>query len=278
MIIDSHQHFWKYDPAVHAWIDDRMSTIRRDFLPSDLKPLLDKNRIDGCIAVQADQSEDETNFLLELAKSYPFIKAVVGWIDLWDENLDERLSKYADNRKLAGFRHILQAEEPEKMLEPAFLHGIGTLGKHNYTYDILIYPRHLDAAIKLVQSFPDQKFVVDHIAKPHIKDRIYEPWKSKMKEIAGYSNVWCKISGMVTEADWENWKQEDLKPYLDFIFGIFGTKRLLFGSDWPVCLVAASYHETYAVIDGYLSDFSENEKRDVLGRNATDFYGLSPHD
>jgi len=276
MIIDAHQHFWKYNPETHAWIDDGMKAIRRDFLPSDLKSHLLENGIDGCVSVQADQTERETHFLLEFAENYPFIKAVVGWVDLWSNNLEERLADFSGYQKLAGFRHILQAEEPERMLEPAFLRGIETLQKHGYTYDILIYPRHLDAAIKLVRLFPDQKFVVDHLAKPHIKNQVFEPWKSKMRELSTSGNVWCKISGMVTEADWNHWKPDDLHPYMDFIFGIFGTKRLLFGSDWPVCLLAGSYTEVYSVLEEYLSGFSSDEKHDVLGRNAMDFYGIRP--
>lgn len=274
MIIDAHQHFWKYDPVTHAWIDDGMKAIRRDYLPSDLQPHLEEHGIDGCVAVQADQTEDETLFLLDLAENYPFIKAVVGWIDLWSDNLEERLANLSGFQKLAGFRHILQAEEPERMLEPSFLRGIGTLQKYKYTYDILIYPRHLDAALNLVRRFPDQKFVVDHLAKPSINDRVFEPWQSKMKELAQSENVSCKISGMVTEADWQNWTPEDLRPYMDFIFGIFGTKRLLFGSDWPVCLLAGSYGEVYSVIENYMAGFSADEKQDVLGNNAEKFYDI----
>jgi L-fuconolactonase len=278
MVIDSHQHFWKYDPETHAWIDDNMQVIRRDFLPPDLHPHLDEYSIDGCVAVQADQSEVETRFLLELAENYPFIKAVVGWIDLWSDNLEDRLDHFSGYQKLSGFRHILQAEEPERMLEPVFYRGMDALQKYGYAYDILIYPKHLDAALKLVQTFPDQKFVIDHLAKPHIKDQIYEPWKSKMQEISEFGNVWCKISGMVTEAHWNNWKPDDLHPYMDFIFGIFGTKRLLFGSDWPVCLLAASYGDVWSVVKNYLEGFSEDEQGDVLGRNAAEFYGFPQND
>ncbi len=275
MIIDSHQHFWKYNPRTHAWIDDKMKVIRRDFMPGDLKSLLDNLSIYGCIAVQADQSEEETEFLLKLAKRYPFIKAVVGWIDLWDEKLEERLEKFSGRPKLAGFRHILQSEDPEKMLEPVFLRGMKTLQKNGYTYDILIYPKHLDAAIELVRRCPDQKFVVDHLAKPDIKNQIFETWAEKMTQLAKSENVCCKVSGLVTEADWNHWKPSDLKPYLDTVFEMFGTRRLLYGSDWPVCLLAGSYKEVYSVVTDYLSDFAAGERKDVMGENAVRFYGIS---
>lgn len=275
MIIDSHQHFWKYNPRTHAWIDDTMQVIRRDFMPGDLKPLLDDLSIDGCVAVQADQTEEETEFLLNLAERYPFIKAVVGWIDLWDEKLEERLEKFSEMPKLVGFRHILQAEEPGKMLEPAFLRGMKTLQKNGYTYDILIYPKHLNAAIELVRRCPGQKFVVDHLAKPDIKKQIFEPWAEKMGQLAKSENVCCKVSGLVTEADWNHWKPSALKPYLDTVFEVFGTRRLLYGSDWPVCLLAGSYKEVYSVVTDYLGDFSTGERKDVMGENAVRFYGIS---
>jgi L-fuconolactonase len=275
MVIDSHQHFWKYDPETHAWIDDRMKVIRRDFMPDDLEPLFDDLSVDGCVAVQADQTEEETDFLLNLADRYMFIKAVVGWIDLWDEKFEERLEKFSGRPKLAGFRHILQAEDPEKMLEPAFLRGMKTLQKNGYTYDILIYPKHQDAAIELVRRCPGQKFVVDHLAKPDIKNQIFEPWAEKMEHLAKSENVFCKVSGLVTEADWNRWKPSDLKPYLDTVFEVFGTRRILYGSDWPVCLLAGSYKEVYSVVTDYLSDFSNGEKKDVMGENAIRFYGIT---
>jgi L-fuconolactonase len=274
MIIDSHQHFWKYDPVQHAWIEDSMQAIRKDFLPEDLKPLMGQTGVDGCVAVQADQTEEETRFLLGLAEKYPFIKAVVGWIDLWDQNLEQHLEPFSGNSKLVGFRHILQAEKPERMLEPAFHRGIEILQKKGYTYDILIYPKHLDAAIDLACKFPAQKFVVDHLAKPDIKGQVFEPWAGRMTELAKSENVCCKVSGMITEGDWNHWKPADLKPYLDFIFEAFGTRRLLFGSDWPVCLLAGSYKEVYSVVEEYITELSADEKDDVLGNNAVKFYGI----
>jgi L-fuconolactonase len=274
MIIDTHQHFWEFDPARHAWIDESMQAIRRDFLPADLKPLLKNQEIDGCVTVQVDQTEEETLFMLKQADNFSFIKSVVGWIDLRADSISERLGHFSKYEKLAGFRHILQAEEPERMLEPDFLRGIGALKRFNFTYDILIYPDHLDAAIELVRKFPDQKFVIDHMAKPEIRNGKFEPWATKMTEIAEFEHVWCKVSGLITEADWKDWSPEQLMPYLDHVFGKFGTKRLMYGSDWPVCLLAGKYEQVYSIITDYLDGFSITEKQDVLGNNAIRFYGI----
>ncbi len=272
--IDAHQHFWKYNPAVHDWITDEMSVIRKDFLPQDLLLILQQNKIDGCIAVQADQSEKETNFLIGLADKNNFIKAVVGWVDLRAKDIEERLIHYKQFPVVKGFRHVLQGEHPSFMLQPAFLNGIAALGKYGFTYDILIYPKHLPAAIELVKQFPEQLFVIDHIAKPFIKDGLLDEWKKGMHSIAQFPNVSCKISGMVTEADWKNWKQEDFRPYLDTIVTAFGVNRLLYGSDWPVCLVAASYEKMMGIVHDYFSSFSFAEQASVFGLNALQFYRL----
>lgn len=274
MIIDAHQHFWNFDPVRDDWIDESMGEIRKDFLPSDLKPKYDKLGIDGCISVQADPSEDETLFLLELADKNTFIKGVVGWVDLRSRNLVERLEYFSRFEKLSGFRHILQAEAPEKMLEKNFLQGIDVLKRYGFTYDILIYPYHLDAAIELVTKFPEQKFVVDHMAKPNIKEGKLRTWAEKMDELAKAGNAWCKVSGLVTEADHQKWHPDDLKPYLDVAFKAFGSRRLLYGSDWPVCLLAATYEQVYSSLTEYLSGFREEEKKDVMGKNAMRFYGI----
>jgi L-fuconolactonase len=274
MIIDSHQHFWKYDPVKSAWIDESMMEIRKDFVPSDLESILQKQNIDGCITVQVDQTEEETLFMLKQAKKYSFIKSVVGWIDLRADNITGRLEYFSDFDHLAGFRHILQAEEPSRMLEPEFLRGISELKKYDFTYDILIYPKHLDAAIELVKKNPDQKFVIDHMAKPEIRNGTFEPWATKMAEMAEYDHVWCKVSGLITEADWKNWTTDQLKPYLDHVFDRFGPKRIMYGSDWPVCLLAGSYDQVYSLIRDYVEDLSDSEKMDVLGNNASKFYGI----
>jgi len=272
--IDSHQHFWHYHPQKHEWIDDAMAAIRKDFLPLDLQPVLQQYSIDGCVAVEADQSEAETNFLISLQQQHDFIKGIVGWVDLRAADIKERLAYYKECKAVKGFRHVLQSQEPAFMLQPAFIQGIAALQEYDYTYDILIFPKHVPAAIELVKQFPEQRFVIDHIAKPYIKAGLIDEWKKDMQAIAQFEQVHCKVSGMVTEADYHNWKQEDFTPYLDAVVEAFGTKRLLFGSDWPVCLVAAEYGQMLHIVQEYFSSFSANEQDDVFGNNAHRFYNL----
>jgi len=272
--IDAHQHFWQYHPVQHSWINDDMAVIRKNFSPADLQPVLQQNGVSGCVAVQADQTEAETDFLLQLAQKNDFIKGVVGWVDLRAANLRQKLEHYAQFRPVKGFRHILQGEEPAFMLQPDFIKGIGLLAKFNFTYDILIYPQHLQAAAALVQQFPDQPFVIDHIAKPFIKDGVIDGWKKDITAIAQYPNVHCKLSGMVTEADMRNWKPSDFTPYLDVVTEAFGINRLMYGSDWPVCLVAASYKDMMDIVKNYFSSFTAGEQQAVFRTNATAFYHL----
>lgn len=275
MIIDSHQHFWKYDPIRDAWIDDSMQVIRRDFLPQDLESILKANDVAGCVAVQADQSETETEFLLDCANKNPFIKGVVGWVDLKTKDVEARLAHYSEDAKLKGVRHIVQAEANDFMLGKDFQNGISKLQQFNLTYDILIFPPQINAAIALVNKFPNQKFVIDHMAKPYIKSGEIKEWESKITELSQAPNVFCKVSGMVTEADLKYWKVSDFTPYLDVIFNTFGTDRILYGSDWPVCLLAAQYEEQLNIIQNYTKDFSTQEQLKVFGNNAVDFYNLS---
>jgi len=224
MKIDAHQHFWIFDPVRDSWIDESMAVIQRDFLPADLKPILDKHQIDGCVAVQADQSPAETDFLLQHAAKSDFIKAVVGWVDLRAENIEEQLADYNSIDKLKGFRHVLQGDPDRSlMLRPAFMHGIKELERYNFTYDILIFPDQLIYAEELTGAFPNQKFVIDHIAKPYIKKQEIADWAKDIAAVAKHENVWCKVSGMVTEADWQNWQEADFTPYLDVVFEAFGT-------------------------------------------------------
>ena len=275
MTIDSHQHFWKYNTQTHDWITDEMSVIQRDFLPSDLEPILKLNNIDGCVAVQADQSEAETDFLLGLAEKNSFIKGIVGWVDLLADDVYESLERYAEFKKIKGFRHIVQSEsDSEFMLRPKFKNGITELGAYDFTYDILIYHFQLEQAINLVKLFPDQKFVIDHIAKPDIKSGEYAEWQINIKKIALHQNVYCKVSGMVTEGEWKGWKTSDFKIYLDTVVKAFGTDRLMYGSDWPVCLVAGNYEEQLNIVQEYFSSFSTLEKKKIMGGNAIKFYGL----
>jgi len=275
MRIDAHQHFWIFDPVRDSWIDESMAVIQRDFLPADLKPVLDRHQIDGCVAVQADQSETETDFLLKHAAENDFIKAVVGWVDLRADNIEDRLAHYSQFKKLKGFRHVLQGD-PDRalMLKPEFIHGIKALQKHGFTYDILIFPDQLIYAEELVRSFPGQKFVIDHIAKPYIKKQEIEGWKKDIAAVAQHENVWCKVSGMVTEAYWQNWQEADFTPYLDVVFNAFGKKRLMFGSDWPVCNVAGGYDRMAGIVKNYTSKLSANEQADFWGNNAIEFYNI----
>src|ERR1700754_1214015 len=274
--IDAHQHFWKFDPIRDAWIGPHMAVIQRDFMPGDLQPLLQEVGVDGCVAVQADQSEDENDFLLENAAHYDFIKGVVGWVDFWNPNIEEKLAYYKKYPKMKGFRHVLQGEKDRAlMLNPNFKSGIGLLNQFGYTYDILIYPDQLGYTRDFVAAFPDQPFVLDHIAKPHIKDRfITDEWKAAIHSVAAFPNVYCKISGMVTEADWKNWKPEHFRVYIDTVVEAFGVNRIMYGSDWPVCLVAASYRQVLDIVKDYFSSFSAEDQAAFFGGNAIKFYNL----
>lgn len=273
--IDAHQHFWQYDPVRDAWINDGMAVLRQDFLPADLGPLLAANGIDGCVAVQADQSERETQFLLDLARDYPFIRGVVGWVDLRSPHVGDRLAHFAADRQFRGVRHLVQGEpDDEFLLQPDVLRGIGALTPLGLTYDLLLVPRQLRAATQLAAMLPDQRFVLDHIAKPLIKEGVLEPWASDLGALALHPNVYCKLSGLITEADWGAWKPAQLRQYLDVVVESFGVDRLMWGSDWPVCLLAGSYHEVREVIAEYLVRFSVDERSAIFGGNAATCYGL----
>lgn len=274
MIIDSHQHFWKYDPVRDTWIDTSMDSIRKDFLPKDLLPILKENKIDGCIAVQADQSETETEFLLQCAEKNPFIKGVVGWVDLTANNLEERLEYYASNSLFKGVRHIVQAENDDYLLRDDVQNGIGKLLKYDLAYDILVFPNQLPSAIAIVEAFPNQKFILDHIAKPTISKAISEIWVHNIKQLSTHKNVYCKLSGMVTETINFKFKEDDFKPYIDVIFKAFGPDRIMFGSDWPVCLLAANYDKVLKIVNDYLENQSIEVKNNILGKNAIKIYNL----
>lgn len=274
MKIDAHQHFWKFNPVRDDWIDDSMEVIRKDFLPSDLAPILTANAIDGCIAVQADQSEEETEFLLDLAAQNPFIKGVIGWVDLQHKNVEHRLNHFSKNPLLKGVRHIVQAEPQGFMLQDNFLNGIGKLAQFNLVYEILIYPNQLAEAIEMVAKFPNQKFILNHIAKPKISEKLEESWSENIKKLASFKNVYCKISGLVTETNNFNWKYEDFTPFIKVVLNAFGAKKVLFGSDWPVCLLAADYKEVLDIIKKNIADLSSEEQENILGNNALDFYNI----
>lgn len=274
--IDSHQHFWKYDPIRDSWITDDMAVIQRDFFPEDLEPILKNNGIDGCVIVQSDQSEEENHFQLQNAADHKFIKGVVGWVDLSSANVEQRLEYYSQFEKMKGFRHVLQGEpQRDFMLRPEFLNGISLLEKYGFTYDILIFPDQLKFVNEMVAKFPKQKFVLDHIAKPYIKDKVITGWDADITTLGKFDNVFCKISGMVTETNWNNWKPEEFDPYMDVVVDAFGTDRVMFGSDWPVCKVSATYEEVHGLVKNYFSGYSESEKVKVFGENAIKFYSLS---
>ena len=272
MRIDSHQHFWKYNAVRDSWITDDMAVIQKNFLPEDLRPVLAANKIDGSIIVQSDQSKEENVFQLANALQHDFVKGVVGWVDLQSDNLNEQLEYYKEFKKLKGFRHVLQGEpQRDLMLRPDFKRGIAKLKGFGYTYDILIYPDQLKHTVDFVKAFPDQPFVLDHIAKPYIKDKEIEEWRKDIKALAAFDNVFCKVSGMVTEGNWLEWSKEDFKPYLEVVAEAFGTTRIMYGSDWPVCLVAASYEQVLEIVNNYFSIFSQHEQDLIFGENAVRF-------
>ncbi|HEX8356098.1 MAG TPA: amidohydrolase family protein [Segetibacter sp.] len=273
--IDSHQHFWKFDPVRDSWITEDMAVIQNDFMPANLQPLLLENGFQGCVTVQSDQSAAHNLFLIKQAQENSFIKGVVGWVDLQAHDIEDQLLQLARFEKMKGFRHVLQGEaERDFMLRKQFMNGISKLKNCNFTYDILIFPDQLRFIPAFVSAFPEQKFVIDHIAKPAIKDGKIEDWKKDIEAVAAYENVWCKISGMVTEADWKGWKTSHFTPYLDAVTEAFGMERIMFGSDWPVCLVAASYKKMLFVVEDHFSAFSTPEQEAFFGGNATEFYNL----
>lgn len=282
MKIDSHQHYWHFNTADYGWMGENMSVIKRDFLPTDLLPELKSIDFDGSVAVQARQSLEETNWLLQLADEHPHIKGVVGWLDLQSEQAEAQIAAFAKHPKAVGVRHVIHDEEDiDFMLRPAFIRGVQLLEKYNLAYDILIFPKHLTNTIGFVKQFSEQQtFVVDHIAKPLIKDGIVSPWKEDIAALAQFPNVYCKVSGMVTEADWNTWTPENIRPYLDIVVEAFGPERILIGSDWPVCLVAGKYSEVMQVVIDYISTFTEKKQALILGGNAAKAYRipLTPFD
>ena len=274
MRIDAHQHFWKFDPVRDSWITDDMAVIKRDFFPEHLEPILRHNGLDGCIAVQADQSVAETNFLISLGEQNTFVKGVVGWVDFFARDLKDQLAQYHHNSLLKGFRHIVQAEPKGFLTTPEFINGIRELRHTRFTYDLLIYHYQLDDALYFLSKTPDLKIVVDHIAKPSIKTGEKTHWELNMAAVASFKNVYCKISGMVTEADWKHWSKEQIFPFLDEILETFGPTRMMYGSDWPVCLLAATYEQQLRLITDYIGALSGWEQQRIMGGTAKEFYNL----
>jgi L-fuconolactonase len=279
MRIDAHQHFWRYSPTEYNWMTEPMVAIQRDFLPGDLEPLLAAIHFDGCVAVQARQDLEETRWLLELAEKHAFIKGVVGWVDLGSEDLPEQLERFASHPRLAGVRHVVHDEPDDHfMLRPDFRRGISQLLDYGLTYDLLLFPKHLPIAAQLVEEFPDQPFVLDHIAKPGIAEQLFSPWQEDMYRLARFQNVTCKLSGMVTEAAWKQWKPGDFHRYLDIAMAAFGWSRLMIGSDWPVCTLSGEYEPAMKIVIDYVQKLPPEAQAAILGDNCAHFYQIDCKD
>ncbi len=273
--IDAHQHFWGYNPTDYVWMGPEMQTLKRDYGPSELRPQLDAIGFTGSVAVQARQMETETEYLLALARVHSWILGVVGWVDFTHADLPSRLERYADNPRLKGVRELIHdMPDPDYAVSPTHLRAVGELARFKLTYDLLLRPPHLDPALRLVDHYPHQPFVIDHIAKPAIRSGEREPWEAGMRELSRRPNVWCKLSGMVTEASWTSWGAEDLTPYLDICLECFGPERLMIGSDWPVCTLAGSYQQVMSVVINWAGSLSSSERDMVLGGTCARFYGL----
>jgi L-fuconolactonase len=273
--MDSHQHFWSYSEREYDWIDERMSAIRRDFAPEDLEPILHRNGFTGSVAVQVRQSLEETNYLLRLADAHDFIRGVVGWVDLGSPGARGDLERLRQHPRFRGVRHVVQAEPDDRfLLREDFLRGVELLRELDLTYDILVYHRHLPVVVDFVARFPDNRLVLDHIGKPAIAKGELEPWATSIRKLGKFENLYCKVSGMVTEADWTGWKRSDFRLYLEIVLESFGPRRLLFGSDWPVATLAASYEDVVAIVADFIDPLASSEKDAVLGGNAADFYRL----
>ena len=273
-MIDTHVHFWEYDEIRDSWIDENMQVIRRNFLPENIDPLLEENNVDGIIVVQADQSEAETDFLVKLSKDYSKILGIVGWIDLQSEHLEQNLLKYKDQKIIKGWRHIVQAEPKGFLDNPTFLKNVKTLGKNNYTYGILVYHYQLPEVVDFVSKLPDQTLVLNHCGKPDLKSFEKENWQKQIQNLAEYDQVYCKISGLVTEAENGKWTQDILCEYIDFVLSKFGIDRVMFGSDWPVMLLNSNYSEWLSLVKKYIQQFSSSEQEKILFKNAQKCYNL----
>lgn len=272
--IDSHQHFWNYSPQQYPWIAEG-SPLQRDWLPSDLEKLQEPLGLGGSVAVQARQGLEESRWLLELADRHPLIRGVVGWVDLRSDRVEEQLARFAAHPKFVGVRHVVQDEPDDRFLLGAeFVRGVRKLKDFGLRYDLLVYPKQLPAAVELVERFPDQLFVLDHCAKPMVAKGLREPWESELKRLGANRNVFCKVSGLVTEANWKEWNLDGLRPYLEAVLKAFGPDRLMWGSDWPVCLYASSYQRWWETLLQWTREWSEVDRDAFFGGTAAAFYGL----
>lgn len=275
MRIDAHQHFWVYDPRQYVWITEPMQVLRRDYLPDELAPQLAEAGFDGTVAVQARQMLEETEFLLDLAQHNSFIKGVVGWVDFASPDLDAQLERYSQNPMLKAVRELIHdMPDVDYAVSEVHVEAIAKLAHYGLRYDLLLMPRHLEPATDLVKRFSEQLFVVDHIAKPNIASRMRAPWTHDLAALARFDNVFCKLSGMATEAKWHDWQPADFHPYLDIVTEAFGPQRLMIGSDWPVCTLSGEYGEVMAIVIDYVAKLSRDEQDAILGGTCTRFYGL----
>ncbi len=275
MRIDAHQHFWNYSAEQYPWMTDALAVLRQDKGPADLEPLLAAQRLEGSIAVQARQSLEESRWLLGLADRHPSIKGVVGWVDLRHPEVERDLAELARHPRFVGVRHVAQDEpDDDFLIRPEFVRGVARLKDFDLAYDILIYPKQLPAAIRLAERLPEQRFVLDHIAKPLVREGRLEPWASQLRTLAGFPNVWCKVSGLVTEAHWDRWQPADFRPYLEVAGEAFGPRRLMYGSDWPVCLLAGSYERVYQLADDAFGKAKPDDRDAFFGETAGSFYRL----
>jgi L-fuconolactonase len=274
MRIDAHQHFWQYDPVEYGWIDDSMQALKQDFSPADLQREMGRAGFERSIAVQALQTLDETRRLLALADLHPFIAGVVGWVDLQSAEVDVELEELAAHRRLLGVRHVVQAEPAGFLSSAGFRRGIARLDRYGLTYDILVYARQLPEVVEFVRAFPNQRFVLDHLGKPDVKGSAFQAWRTPFEELAAFPHVWCKLSGLVTEADWGSWTPEQLRPYIETALECFGPERLMVGSDWPVCTLASPYTRTMEIVEDALGGCSSKERASVLGGTAQRLWNL----
>ena len=271
--IDAHQHFWRYHPAEYGWIDESMAALRRDFMPGDLAREMETAGVEASVAVQARQTLEETRWLLELADNHTFIAGVVGWVDL-QSDVDAQLEEFARHPRLVGVRHIAQAEPDGFLLRPDVLRGVARLAAIGLGYDILVYARQMPDAVAFARALPSQPFVLDHAGKPDVRSGEYTAWRRSLDDLAALPHVSCKLSGLVTEADWRAWTPGALRPYLDAALEAFGPSRVMLGSDWPVCLVAGSYRDVIALVTDAIAEYSADERRQITSETARRFWHL----
>jgi L-fuconolactonase len=274
-IVDSHQHFWQVGRFDYPWMTPDVDGLCHDYLPETLEPVLRSNNVGQTILVQASNSVEETRWLLQLADENPFIAGVVGWVDLRSDNLVSQLDEFANHPKFKGVRHLVESEPADNWLaQPRVIHGLRELASCNLSYDLLVHTRHLRYAKTAIDECPDLRFVIDHLAKPPIARAEFAGWSRELKRVSTARNVWCKLSGLVTEASWTDWRVEDFIPYVDKALEYFGPQRMMFGSDWPVCLLAASYEQVLEVFQTLLADLSDEERDLIFSRNASQFYRI----